>query len=320
MIIVTGGCGFIGSNIVHGLNALGHSDIVVVDDLTDGRKFNNIVDCNITDYVDKNEFLTLVENNALTNVRAIFHQGACSDTTEWNGQYMMTNNYEYSKKLLRFALTNKCQFIYASSAAVYGSSQQFTEHSEFEKPLNIYGYSKYLFDHYVRNILVNLTASQSQIVGLRYFNVYGPREQHKGSMSSVAYHLDGQLCGGSQTVKLFGAYDGCSAGEQRRDFIYVKDAVDVNLWFMQHPVKSGIFNCGTGRCQTFNDIANAVISYHQKGEIEYIPFPKHLQGAYQSYTQADITQLRNIGYNKPFSTVEQGVADYLNWLHSKDVH
>ena len=315
MIIVTGGCGFIGSNIIHSLNALGHCDIIVVDDLTDGKKFNNIVDCAITDYIDKDEFLTLIESNALTNVQAIFHQGACSDTTEWDGRHMMAVNYQYSKKLLHFSLTNKCQFIYASSAAIYGARQQFTETREAEKPLNVYGYSKYLFDNYVRNLLPTATC---QIVGLRYFNVYGPREQHKGTMASVAYHLDNQLCHGSQTVKLFAAYDGCDAGEQQRDFIYVKDTVDVNLWFMQHPEKSGVFNCGTGRSQTFNDVANAVICYHQKGQIEYIPFPEHLRGAYQSYTQADITHLRNIGYDKPFLTVEQGVADYLAWLHSEN--
>lgn len=312
MIIVTGGCGFIGSNIVHGLNALGYRDILVVDDLTDGKKFNNIVDCDIADYIDRDELLTLVRDNALTNVQAIFHQGACSDTTEWDGRHMMAVNYRYSKKLLHFALAHQCQFIYASSAAIYGASRQFTEVEENERPLNIYGYSKYLFDHYVRSLLPTAT---SQIVGLRYFNVYGPREQHKGAMASVAYHLNQQLCNGSQTVTLFGAYNGCDAGEQRRDFIYVKDAVDVNLWFMQHPQKSGIVNCGTGRSQTFNDIANAVIDYHQRGRIDYIPFPEHLQGSYQSYTQADIGHLRNSGYHQPFFTVEQGVADYLAWLH-----
>ena len=315
MIIVTGGYGFIGSNIIHGLNARGYRDILVVDDLTDGRKFSNIVECSITDYLDKDEFLSLIENNELQNVQTIFHQGACSETTEWDGKYMMAINYEYSKKLLHFALTNRCQFIYASSAAIYGMSQQFTETHDCEKPLNVYGYSKHLFDNYVRNLLPKAT---SQIVGLRYFNVYGPREQHKGSMASVAYHLDRQLDSGKPTVKLFGAYDGCAAGQQRRDFIYVDDVVDVNLWFMQHTEKSGIFNCGTGRCQTFSDVANAVIDYHQKGKIEYIPFPEHLQGAYQSYTQADITNLRNIGYDKPFVTVEEGVASYLEWLHSED--
>ena len=161
-------------------------------------------------------------------------------------------------------------------------------------------------------------ADTCQIVGLRYFNVYGPREQHKGAMASVAYHLSKQLRNGSQSVKLFDAYDNCAAGEQRRDFIYVDDVVDVNLWFMENPEKSGIFNCGTGRSQTFNDVGNAVIHHHQQGEIEYIPFPEHLKGAYQSYTQADITRLRSIGYDRSFLTVEEGVNRYLTWLDSEN--
>lgn len=310
MIIVTGGAGFIGSNIVACLNEKGYDDIIVVDDLSDGTKFTNIADLSLLDYFDKDVFLhDIIKNNKLKDktIRAIFHQGACSDTTEWDGKYMMENNYQYSKELLHYAINHEIPFIYASSAAVYGDSTDFREIAANEKPLNVYGYSKLLFDQYVRRMLPKV---DSQIIGLRYFNVYGPREQHKGRMASVAYHLHQQLLRGEK-IKLFGEYDGYAAGEQSRDFVYVKDVVDVNLWFLDHNDVSGIFNCGTGRAQPFNDIANGVIDVCQSGEIEYIPFPEDLKGRYQSYTQADISALRELGYAQPFRTVEQGILDYL---------
>lgn len=314
MIIVTGGAGFIGSNIVAKLNQDGYDDVIVVDDLTDGRKFTNISDLSLLDYFDKDYFINeIIKNNKLKDktIRAIYHQGACSDTTEWDGKYMMENNYQYSKTLLHYAATHEIPFIYASSAAVYGNSTDFKERVENEKPLNVYGYSKLLFDQYVRRILPKV---DSQIVGLRYFNVYGPRETHKEKMASVAYHLHQQLKRGEKTIKLFGAYDGYQAGEQSRDFIYVKDVVDVNLWFLQHLDVSGIFNLGTGRAQPFNDVAHAVIDVCKAGEVEYIDFPEELKGRYQSFTQADISALRELGYAQPFKTVEQGVLDYFSEL------
>jgi ADP-L-glycero-D-manno-heptose 6-epimerase len=311
MIIVTGGAGFIGSNIVKALNQRGYRDILVVDDLTDGTKFQNIADCDIADYLDCNLFLERIKNKfSFPKIKAIFHQGACSTTTEWNGRYMMENNYEYSKILLEYCLTNTIPFIYASSAAVYGAGKIFKEEREFEKPLNVYGYSKFLFDQYVRHLL---PTAQSQIVGLRYFNVYGPRENHKGSMASVAFHLNKQMHSGGE-VKLFAGCDGYDDGEQVRDFIYVNDAVAVNLWFLDHPEYSGIYNAGTGRCESFNAVANAVIDFHQRGKIEYIPFPAHLEGCYQSFTQADISKLRTIGCDVNFKTVAEGVREYLSWL------
>lgn len=304
MIIVTGGAGLIGSNIVAKLNALGETDIVVVDDLTDGTKFKNLVGLKIRDYIDKDQFLLTLEK--YVNARAIFHEGACSATTEWNGKFMMENNYEYSKTLLHFALQNKIQFIYASSAAVYGASQICKEDNAYEAPLNVYGYSKWLFDEYVRRILPEVN---TQIVGLRYFNVYGPNEQHKGTMASVAFHHYQQIKA-SGNVKLFEGCDGYADGEQRRDFIYVEDVVDVNLFFLNHPQISGIFNCGTGRSEPFNAIAQAVIKHEGHGVVEYIPFPDHLKGRYQSFTQADISALRAVGYVQPFHTVAEGVAKY----------
>ncbi len=312
MIVVTGGAGFIGSNIVKGLNARGQTDIIVVDDLTDGTKFKNIVDCSIRDYLDKDDFLAQLQNNDsfVKPITAIFHEGACSTTTEWDGRFMMRNNYEYSKTLLHYALKQQIPFIYASSAAVYGGGNIFKESPENENPLNVYGYSKLQFDNYVRRLFPNI---QSQVVGLRYFNVYGPRENHKGTMASVAFHHHHQLLR-EGNVKLFEGSDGFGKGEQRRDFVYVGDVVNVNLWMLDHPHCKGIFNVGTGRSEPFNAIAQAVLSWHKKGEIVYIPFPEHLKGRYQSFTEADISQLRSLGYDAQFKDVATGVKEYLDWL------
>jgi ADP-L-glycero-D-manno-heptose 6-epimerase len=312
MIIVTGGAGFIGSNLVKALNERGREDIVVVDDLSDGRKFVNLADCEIADYLDKDDFLDILETGKPLSqeIDIIFHQGACSTTTEWDGRLMMSVNYEYSKRLLYFCLGREIPLIYASSASVYGAGNVFREERQYEKPLNVYGYSKFLFDQYVRKYLGQ---TKSQIAGLRYFNVYGPREAHKGSMASVAFHLHRQLLGG-KNPRLFEGSDGYGPGEQQRDFIYVGDTVDVNLWLMQNPQVSGIFNVGAGHAQTFNAVANAVIKFHGKGNIDYIPFPENLVGRYQSYTQADISLLRAAGYTDEFKTVEQGVPMYLEWL------
>jgi len=313
MIIVTGGAGFIGSNIVKELNNRGRTDIMIVDNLKNGVKFKNITDCEIQDYLDKEEFVARIRagEQFSDKIDAIFHEGACSSTTEWDGKFMMENNYEYSKSLLHYCLDNKIAYLYASSASVYGGGSVFKESRENEEPLNVYGYSKFLFDQYVRRLL---PSAQSQIVGFRYFNVYGPREQHKGTMSSVAFHVSNQIKEDGK-AKLFEGCDGYDNGGQRRDFVYVGDAVAVNLWFMDHPDRSGIFNLGTGRSQPFSDVAKAVITYHGKGEIEYIPFPEHLKGRYQSFTEADIAALRNVGYDAPFKTVEEGVQGYMEWLH-----
>ena len=313
MIIVTGGAGFIGSNLVKGLNEQGRKDILVVDNLSDGTKFTNLADCEIADYQDKTDFLAQLKARQLpADIEAVFHLGACSATTEWDGRYMMENNYEYTKQVFHYCIEKRIPMIYASSAAVYGGSEVFKESLENERPLNVYGYSKFLFDQYLRRHQADI---QSQVVGLRYFNVYGPREAHKGSMASVAFHLNNQMHE-SGRVKLFAGSDGYGDGEQRRDFIYVGDTVKAKLWFLANPDKSGIFNLGTGRAQPFNDVANAVLAWHKKGELEYIPFPDHLKGRYQSFTQADINALRQAGYAEPFKTVEEGVQSYLDWLNA----
>jgi ADP-L-glycero-D-manno-heptose 6-epimerase len=312
MIIVTGGAGFIGSNIVQALNARGRTDILVVDDLTDGTKFANIADAQLADYMDKGEFLTRLEagDDFGGAIEAVLHQGACSTTTEWDGRYMMENNFRYSKVLLHWCLERRIPFIYASSAATYGGGTVFDEDPQFERPLNVYGYSKVLFDQYVRRIL---PTAESQIAGFRYFNVYGPREQHKGSMASVAFHLNNQLLAEGK-VKLFEGCDGYGDGEQRRDFVYVGDVVDVNLWFLDHSEVSGIYNVGTGRSQSFNDVAKGVLKAHDRGELVYVPFPDKLKGRYQSFTEADLTRLRAAGYEGAFLSVEQGVERYMEWL------
>jgi ADP-L-glycero-D-manno-heptose 6-epimerase len=324
MIVVTGAAGFIGSNIVRGLNARGVTDILAVDDLTDGDKFVNLVGCQITEYLDKDVFRVQILTDTAPKIEAIFHQGACSDTTERNGQFMMDNNYRVTLELFEWAQRHRVPFIYASSAAVYGAGPNYAERLVNERPLNVYGYSKFLFDQVVRSRTDQLTA---QVVGLRYFNVYGPQEQHKARMASVAFHNMNQFKKDGH-VKLFGGWDGYVDGGQMSDFISVDDVVSVNLHFLDHPGVSGIFNCGTGRAQPFNDVACAVIntlreSHQQKalpinelvseGYLRYVAFPADLKGRYQSYTQADLTALRQVGYDKPFKDVQTGVADYVRY-------
>ena len=324
--VVTGACGFIGANIVKALNERGIDNIIAVDNLKRADKFKNLVDCEIADYLDKQDFLQLVEEGYFDNaIEAIFHEGACSDTMETDGHYMMAKNYRYSLVLLDFCLDHEIPFLYASSASVYGGGSVFKEDRSFEAPLNVYGYSKFLFDQVVRR---RLPEANSQVVGFRYFNVYGPREQHKGRMASVAFHHFNQYreCG---KVKLFEGCDGYANGAQSRDFVFVGDVVNVNMHFLDHPDASGIFNLGTGRAQPFNDVATATVNACRQlagqpvlalaemvaqGIVEYIPFPEALKGKYQSYTRADVAALRAAGYRAEFATVEQGVAKYVAQL------
>jgi len=316
MIVVTGGAGFIGSNLIKALNERGERNILLVDNLLNGRKMHNLADLDIADYLDKEQFIKKLDSPCfLHQVRGVFHQGACSATTEWDGRFVMENNYDYSKRILHWCIGKNTPFYYASSASVYGSGEHgFRVERACEKPINMYAYSKFQFDQYVRKILPE---TRIPIAGFRYFNVYGPREQHKGAMSSTAFHFNRQVIE-QKKARLFEGVDGFANGEQKRDFVYVGDVVDVNLWFFDHPEQRGIFNVGTGRAETFNQVARAVIDWHGEGEIEYIPFPEHLKGAYQSYTQADISGLREAGYQKEFLTVKQGVAKYLDWLNGTD--
>lgn len=316
MIVVTGAAGFIGSNLIKGLNQIGVTDILAVDDLTNGKKYRNLAVVQYKDYVDHRDFLGMIKDDSFSEkITAIFHQGACSDTTEWDGEYMMKNNYDYSKCILHFCLDKKIPFIYASSAAVYGANKKFDDRDSHQLPLNVYGYSKWKFDEYVQPYLEN---AKSQIVGLRYFNVYGPHENHKGKMASVAFHLMNQLQQNDK-VKLFAGCDGYTDGEQQRDFIFVDDVVKMNLWFYKNPLKKGIFNCGTGQARTFNAIAKTLIQLNGRGKLEYIPFPDSLKGAYQSFTQANLTALRAVGFEDSFTSLEEGLKKYFDWFHGEGV-
>jgi len=326
--VVTGAAGFIGSNLVKALNERGVTDIIAVDDLKHGARPANLADCKLAEYVAKGEFVKKLEAGAYKGaIAAIFHQGANSDTTvtERDRADVMENNTRYSERLLDWCTGARAPLIYASSAAIYGASREFRESPECEAPLNIYGESKLLFDELVRKRGKELTA---QVVGLRYFNVYGDRESHKGRMASVAFHFFNQYREAGH-VRLFAGSGGYGDGEQRRDFVSVEDCVKVNLYFLDHPERSGIFNVGTGAAQSFNDVAVATVNecrkargesplalpaMREQGIVRYIPFPDDLKGRYQSYTQASISALRAAGYGAPFLTVEQGVARYVGKL------
>jgi ADP-L-glycero-D-manno-heptose 6-epimerase len=307
VIIVTGGAGFIGSNLVRALNQAGHSDIMVVDDLRDAHKVLNLSDCRIDDYVDMHEFLTRIggDRQPGPKIEAIYHQGACTDTTEWNGLLMMRQNYEYSKQVFAFATSRGIPLVYASSASVYGSGREFRVSEDCERPINVYAFSKLMFDRFVRQ---NMAGVRSPVVGLRYFNVYGPGEVHKGKMASVIHHFNEQLKSGDE-IALFAGSDGYDDGEQRRDFIHVDDVVAVNLWAAT--ARSGIYNLGTGQARSFNDVARAVLRFHGRGNIRYVPFPDHLRGSYQSFTEADLAGLRAAGYSGAFLDIDAGVQRYL---------
>ncbi len=311
MIIVTGGAGFIGSNLVRQLNAAGRDDILVVDDLRDGRKVLNLSDCRIADYLDCEDFAGRMAGGGRLpeRVEVIFHQGACTDTTEWDGRLMMAANHGYSQQVFAFATSRRIPLVYASSASVYGAGRVFRVDEDCEHPINVYAFSKLMFDRFVRR---HMGSVHSPVIGLRYFNVYGPGEAHKGRMASLVHHFRLQLAEGDE-VRLFEGCDGYGPGEQRRDFIYVDDVVAVNLWCWQQG-RSGIYNLGTGAARTFNDMARAVIAWHGRGQIRYIPFPAQLRGSYQSFTEADLTGLRAAGYTAGFTALEDGVRRYLDAL------
>ena len=325
-IVVTGAAGFIGSNLIKALNARGETDVLAVDNLSSADKFRNLADCDIADYLDKEQFRSALDAGSFDGeIAAILHQGACSDTMQTDGRYVMDNNFRYSSDLLAYCQSESVPLIYASSAAVYGAGPVFKEGRANEKPLNVYGYSKFLFDQIVRR---RWEDNSAQVVGLRYFNVYGPRETHKGRMASVAMHCFNQFHETGK-VKLFEGSGGYAEGEQRRDFISVDDVIRVNLHFLDHPAKSGIFNCGTGASQTFNEVAVATINalraaqkknaltlaeMKAQGLIEYGPFHPGLKDKYQSFTEGNLDDLRGAGYSAPFSDVQTGIGRYVGWL------
>ena len=311
MIIVTGGAGFIGSNLVHELNSQGEDAILIVDNLSDAanphKKFLNLTGARFVDYMDKTEFRRALANGAFSKsgFSAILHQGACSNTLEDDGRYMMDNNFTYSKELLQFGLRHAIPFVYASTAAVYGLSGTFKEVPANERPLNIYGFSKLAFDNYVRH---NQPSFASTVVGLRYFNVFGPGEFHKGRMASVIQHFTRQLKD-TGTIRMFEGSGGYDAGEQRRDFIFVRDLAKINLFFAFGDIRTAIVNAGTGKSRSFNDVANALMQVHGPGKVEYIAFPDDLKERYQHFTEADVRGLRGAGYTAPFTELEAGIKE-----------
>ena len=300
MIIVTGGAGFIGSNIVKGLNARGHKDIVIVDNLKHGSKHLNLNSLEFLDYLDITEFESHLDS--FGKVEIMFHQGACSSTTEQDGEYMMKTNYTFSKNMFSFCEKHNARFLYASSASVYGNGDNgFVENRSNEYPLNVYAYSKFLFDQWIRQ---RINKVKNQVVGLRYFNVFGPQENHKGSMASVIFHFFNQIKNEGKIKVFEGSKDFI------RDFIFIDDIVDINMFLMDKPEISGIFNSGTGQARSFMDIAEIMSKAHGNVAIEEIPFPDHLKGKYQKYTQADMTLFKTQGYGKNFTSLEDGVLKY----------
>lgn len=306
MIIVTGGAGFIGRNLIAGLNKIRETNILVVDNLKNGKKYENLIGLHIADYIDKTMFIKkLLTGSYIDNITAVFHEGACSNTYEWDGKYMMNNNYQYSKDLLNYCIQQSVPFIYASSASVYGKKMDFFyKKNHCEQPINMYSYSKYLFDQYVQKILPSVT---SQICGLRYFNIYGPYEGHKNNMASIIYNFYKQIIDDQDLVLFVGSQ------HFKRDFVYIDDIINVNLWILENNI-SGIFDCGTGIAESFESIANIVLKFFNKNKIQYVPMPESLQNHYQIFTKANLLQLRNIGYQRLFINVNDGIYQYLNWL------
>lgn len=314
LILITGGCGFIGSNLLHHLNELGLRNIIVVDDLSDGKKIHNVSQAEILDYIDYRDFQSEINSKRFhTTIKTIIHNGACSSTNEWDGRYLMDINYEYSKDILKFCLENKVNLIYASSASVYGLGENgFSENKDCEKPINAYAFSKYQFDQFVRRHI----PSDIQIVGLRYFNVFGPNESHKIGMQSPIHTFYFQALN-EGIIKLFKGTNGISNGKQVRDFIYVKDICKVSEWFLNNTNVSGIYNLGTGKERSFLDVANCISTWFQKNhqkdiDIEFIDFPEHLLGSYQNFTKADLSNLIKQGYDQKFFSLEEGIEDCLN--------
>jgi ADP-L-glycero-D-manno-heptose 6-epimerase len=310
MHIVTGGAGFIGSNVVRGLNRLGITDIVIVDDLEQGEKHLNLNSLAFADFVDARKAEGWRAKLSGAKVEAVLHQGACSDTTEPNGRFMMEANFEASKGWFEFS-AGRCPFLYASSAAVYGDGAQgFREEPACEWPLNVYGFSKQAFDNWVRP---RLAAVKTTVVGLRYFNVYGPQENHKGRMASVVFKLFQQASRG-EDLSIFEGSSGFL-----RDFVFVDDVVDVNLFFLARSAR-GIFNCGSGRAESFEQLARETAAQFPKVRVKEIPFPADLRGKYQAFTRADLTALRRAGYEREFTSLAEGVRRYVELLRATGGH
>ena len=322
MIIVTGGAGFIGSAFVWKLNQEGIEDIVVVDRLGKTDKWKNLVNLRFVNYIHKDEFYDLIYNDTLSfEVEAIIHMGACSSTTERDADYLWQNNFAYTGQLAEWALERNIRFIYASSAATYGDGKQgfSDDHSKISelKPINMYGYSKQVFD-----LRVLRHSWENKIAGIKFFNVFGPNEYHKGDMTSVIFKAFNQIKETGK-VRLFKSYlPQYPDGGQMRDFVYVKDCIDVLWWLFKNQDVNGIFNLGTGKARTWNDLISAVFAaMGTRQKIEYIEMPEPIRNQYQYFTQAEMDKLHSVGCPVSFSSMEDSVRDYVvNYLQKDDPH
>ena len=316
MIVVTGGAGFIGSNVVYKLNQMGEDKIVIVDELLSGDKWRNLNGLKYAEYLHKDDFINMIIEDTLNfHIDSIIHLGACSATTEKDADYLHDNNVQYSIELLKYCLPRKSRFIYASSAATYGDGKQGyddnTENLDELRPLNMYGYSKHIFDLWVQRMKL-----ADKVVGLKYFNVFGPNESHKGDMRSVVHKAYEQVRDTGKVQLFKSHHPDYKDGEQKRDFIYVKDAVDMTLYFLDKPDKNGLYNVGTGKANTWNDLVTALFNAMNKPvNIEYIDMPEHLRGKYQYFTEANMAKIKIIGYNKETTPINDAVKDYVqNYL------
>jgi ADP-L-glycero-D-manno-heptose 6-epimerase len=322
MLIVTGGAGFLGSAIIWKLNALGREDILVVDELGDGEKWRNLVNRRFVDYVHKEEFLRrITDGKNYFGATAVVHMGACSATTERDADYLYANNTRYSLELCRFCLSQSLRFVNASSAATYGDGSQGFEDDQAAlralRPMNMYGYSKHLFD-----LAAKRNGWLESIASLKFFNVFGPNEYHKGDMMSVACKAFSQIREGGK-VRLFRSHrEGVADGGQMRDFVYVKDCVEVVAWLLEHPEVGGVFNVGSGNARSFKDLVTAVFEAMERPvNIEYIDMPEEIRETYQYFTEAPMGRLRAAGYEREFGALEDGVRDYVQgYLAGKDWH
>ncbi|MEO8210098.1 MAG: ADP-glyceromanno-heptose 6-epimerase [bacterium] len=323
MIIVTGGSGFIGSALIWRLNQLGKDDIIIVDEFGENEKWQNLIPLKFADVFDKEDFGHMIQSDFLKTfeIDTIFHLGACSSTTEKNFDYLLRNNYEYSKFLCEKALENNIRFIYASSAATYGDGSQGYEDDESKlhmlRPLNAYGYSKHMFDLWVRKSRIF-----DKVVGLKYFNVYGPNEYHKGDMRSVVNKCFHQIKETGKARLFKSENPEYKNGEQRRDFLYVKNAVDMTLFFWDNRIATGIYNIGTGEANSFNELIKPVFKAMEIPEnIEYFDMPEILKKKYQYYTKADISKLKSAGYIDNVMKIDDAVSDYVkNYLNTENAY
>jgi ADP-L-glycero-D-manno-heptose 6-epimerase len=318
MVILTGGAGFIGANLLRRLNRMGFTEILIVDNIAKSRKWANLVGCSFANYIHKDSLWQWLGENCGTRFEMVIHLGACTDTMEVDFEYLIKNNTTYSQRLWDFCYRQGIPFIYASSAATYGDGGEgFSDAHETVaryRPINGYGYSKHLFDLWA----LQQKNAPPRWYGLKFFNVYGPYENHKGKMASVAYHSLPQALNNG-CIRLFKSYrEGCPNGGQKRDFVYVEDVVRMILFLIKNPVPNGIYNCGSGEARTFNDLAGAIFgALNRYTKIEYFDMPETIRSSYQYFTEADMSKIQSAGYDYQPTPLDKGIQKYVQWMLEK---